>query len=116
MKTKHDRKHPPAPYEVGDQVWYETSSKAGKFDPWYDGPYTITDCDKETFTITRTKNNRTETRLASATQLKCFHEKTQDTTPQLHDDSAQSTQAPLATDDRHRLRKPPHWLQDFVTD
>lgn len=36
MKTKHGRKHPPAPYEVGDQVWYETSSKAGKFDPWYD--------------------------------------------------------------------------------
>ncbi|KAL3189193.1 hypothetical protein MRX96_022026 [Rhipicephalus microplus] len=116
MKTKHDQKHSPAPFEVGDQVWYETSSKAGKFDPWYNGPYTITDRDKETFTITRTKNNRTETKLASATQLKCFHEKTQDTTPQLHDDSSQSTQAPLATDDRHRLRKPPRWLQDFVTD
>ncbi|KAL3234198.1 hypothetical protein MRX96_022635 [Rhipicephalus microplus] len=116
MKTKHDRKHPPAPYEVGDQVWYKTSSKAGKFDPWYDGPYTITDRDKETFTITRTKNHSTETRLASATQLKCFHEKTQDTTPQLHDDSVQSTQAPLATGDRRRLRKPPGWLQDFITD
>ncbi|KAH7944685.1 hypothetical protein HPB51_028603 [Rhipicephalus microplus] len=39
-------------------------------------------------------------KMSSATQLKRFHEKTQDTTPPLHDNSAQSTQAPLATDDR----------------
>lgn len=116
MKAKHDRKHPPAPYEVGDQVWYETSAKVGKFDPWYDGPYTITHRNKETYTVSRTKNNRTETRLATATQLKCFHEKTQDTTSQLQEDTTQTIQAPSASYDRPRQRKPPRWLEDFVTD
>lgn len=39
MKTKYDL---PALFEVGNQVWYETLAKAEKFEPWYDGPYTIT--------------------------------------------------------------------------
>ncbi|KAL1439153.1 hypothetical protein MTO96_047433 [Rhipicephalus appendiculatus] len=126
-KHKYDAKHPPPPFSVGDEVWYHKGSRPTKLGPMYDGPYTIAGVEKETYIIS--KKGTAETRLATARKLKLFlvqpsqtsfklsqSQTREQTTPQLQDDPAQATEAPVATDDRCRLRKPPHWLEEFVTD
>ncbi|KAL1441945.1 hypothetical protein MTO96_008159 [Rhipicephalus appendiculatus] len=127
LKRKEDAKHSPPPFSVGDEVWYHKGSRPTKLGPMYDGAYTITGVEKETFTIS--KKGTAETRLATARQLKPFlvqpsqtsfklsqSQTCEVTTPQLQDDPAQATEAPVATDDRRRLRKPPRWPEEFVTD
>lgn len=143
MKRTQDRKHPPATYDIGEKVWYNNGIRQGKFAPVYEGPYTIIDSDKQTYTISRNPQNRTESRTATARQLKRFHDQ-----PTINpagqdaaDDDAEATVQSSTSDDNkdrvtmdepnvtlaetasnfpttssQRQRRRPAWLKDFVTD
>lgn len=140
LKRKYDAKHKPPSFNVGDEVWYHKGTRPTKLGPMYDGPYTITSVEKETYTIS--KKGTEETRLATARQLKHLH-----TQPDFNETHSQATceenttdsdepgqvqarsdtcskpplnegeQMPSRTaDDQPRRKKPPRWLEDYVTE
>ena len=78
-KSKHDAKHSPSSFKVGDKVLHRVPSShpdKNKLSPVFDGPYTVVSKNgSESYTISRTNDQSRPEIRAHASSLKKYYER-----------------------------------------